>query len=146
MALLLKAGPALKRLPDWPGRMSALVRARRQMPYEYGVNDCATFAVDSVIAVTGVDLAPGVERPKSNVAGGRFLIANGVRTIEQLFLSILGESWGRTRQARRGDLVCFAAADETHMALVTGREAVTPGPDGLLPVPADLWVRAWKIG
>lgn len=146
MPLLTNAGPSLVRLPDWQPRFSAFLRERRSLPYEYGVTDCACFAVDAVRVVTGTDLAPGVERPRSAIEGGRFLVAHGVRTIEELFAGTLGTPWEHLGQGRRGDLASFFAAGETHMALVTGVAAVTPGPSGLVTVPSSLWRRAWRIG
>lgn len=45
----------MKRLPDWPERLIAFFEARRVRAFSWGSNDCWTFVVDAVCAMTGVD-------------------------------------------------------------------------------------------
>lgn len=45
------------RLHDWPERLSEVVAAARDRPFEYGTHDCCLFAADCIEAVTGRDLA-----------------------------------------------------------------------------------------
>jgi len=47
----------LMRLPDWEERLTEFLRERRDMPFTWGRNDCALFACDAVLAMTGTDLA-----------------------------------------------------------------------------------------
>jgi hypothetical protein len=51
---------ALKRTHDWPEQLHRLIRARWDTPFQWGVNDCGTFAADVVLAMTGVDIAADV--------------------------------------------------------------------------------------
>ena len=46
----------LPRLRDWPERLDALLRARAEWPFVWGVHDCCTFCADAVLAITGVDV------------------------------------------------------------------------------------------
>jgi hypothetical protein len=47
----------LDRAHDWPEQLIAFVEVRRRMPFAWGSNDCALFAADYVLRITGVDLA-----------------------------------------------------------------------------------------
>ena len=38
----------LPRLRDWPERLDALLRARADWPFVWGVHDCCTFCADAV--------------------------------------------------------------------------------------------------
>lgn len=47
----------LRRVPDWPARLTAAIGDRRRARGAWGVNDCALFTCDCVRAMTGVDMA-----------------------------------------------------------------------------------------
>lgn len=47
----------LDRAHDWPEQLMRFVEQRRNAPFSWGSNDCALFAADYVLAITGVDLA-----------------------------------------------------------------------------------------
>lgn len=42
---------------QWRERLDALLRARMDQPFAWGVHDCCLFAADAVLATTGRDLA-----------------------------------------------------------------------------------------
>lgn len=47
----------LPRLAGWPERFIAFLESRRHSPFVWGSNDCALFAADGVLSITGVDFA-----------------------------------------------------------------------------------------
>jgi hypothetical protein len=47
------------RLLDWETRLSDLILERLNQPFKWGVHDCALWAADARLAVTGVDAAAG---------------------------------------------------------------------------------------
>lgn len=139
----------LRRLDDWPGRLHALMRQRRFVPYAYGSNDCFWFCQAAILAMTGTDILPGVDRPASRMAAARFLVAGGYGDIEGLVTFLLGPPLASPKLAGRGDIVSFEAPrdpiNERHLALVDGTGAATPGRDGLIWVPRVLWRRGWRV-
>lgn len=137
---------SLHRYPDWPQRLSAYVNERRSLPYVYGSNDCGSFVIDGIGALTGVDLLPNVVRPTSAVGAQRFLIVNGYGDVEGLMTALLGDPLPSPKLAQRGDVVSFESSGETHLALVVSSAAATPGRDGLLWVPRPMWRTGWKAG
>ncbi len=137
----------LTRLLDWEARLARLVRERRNVPYAYGTNDCATFAQDAVFAVTGIVLLPGVERPRGFLAAARFMISRGWENVEEMTTDILGEtSSDDPLRSRRGDIVSFEKGGEKHLAVRVGSEAVSPLDRGLGVIGSRHWARSWKVG
>lgn len=45
------------RLEGWPLLLSRFIRTRREMPFEWGKNDCLIYAADAVQTITGKDPA-----------------------------------------------------------------------------------------
>ena len=66
------------RLPDWQTRMEAFVRERMHQPFAWGSNDCAIFASDCVMAITGQDPAPaGLRRHRTAKQAYRAIARHG---------------------------------------------------------------------
>lgn len=80
-----------KRYPDWPDRLAAFVHARRRLPFVWGSNDCAIFACDGWLALTGVDLAATFRGRYDTAAGAaRALRAHGCRDLAGLAVLMAG--------------------------------------------------------
>lgn len=135
----------LLRHADWPARLSAFVNERRSLPYAYGTNDCGSFVVDGIHALTGTLLVPVENRPTTRIGAARFLIPYG-GSVETWMDALLDARLPTPKLAQRGDIVSFEAAGEFHLALVIGLAAATPGPTEILWVPRALWHGGWKVG
>jgi hypothetical protein len=139
----------LRRLDGWPSKLHAFIRERRNMPYEYGVNDCFWFAHGAILAMTSVDIMPGVVPPTSRIAAAKYLLSQGYGDVEDLVTIKLGAPLASTRLAGRGDVVSFTteqdAHRERHLAVVDGVGAITPGRDRLRWVPRVLWRAGWRV-
>lgn len=138
-----------QRVEDWEDRLDHLISTNLRTPYEYGVFDCATFAIDAVRAVTGVSLIPGIERPKPGwLAAAKFLIRHGLDDTQEFATAALGQIPGDAQDSMPGDLVAFRAAGDLHLAvrIRMGNEAITPAADGLALAPKPDWVCSWGIG
>ena len=135
----------LIRLPDWDERLITFVRSRMHVPYRYGVNDCATFSIGAVEAVTGVDLFPGVDRPTSWIGAAKFLLSRGWEDVEDMMTSCLGGP-SLPGPSRVGDLVSFEECDAFHLAVRIGDASLTPVTQGLRIVPSSRWRKSWMVG
>jgi hypothetical protein len=123
-----------QRLSVWKPRLIDLVNTRGTTPYEYGTQDCATFAREAVLAVTGVSLLPGIELPKGWLSAAKFLIKNDLADVEELASAALGYRPGEPSQSRPGDLIMFFMSAEKHLAVRVGDTAVTPSNAGLVTI------------
>jgi hypothetical protein len=47
----------MQKFTDWPERLARFIDSRRYEPFAWGRNDCALFAADGILEMTGVDLA-----------------------------------------------------------------------------------------
>ena len=92
----------LRRLDDWPARLHAYIRARHDMPFAWGSQDCCTFAISGgVEALTGVLLWPDVARPTTEFGAARFLVERGYRDPSDLASELFGSPLSTPRLAQR---------------------------------------------
>lgn len=135
----------MKRLRGWEQRLAAATTAALRRPYAWGSHDCALFAADCVLAVTGEDFAAEFRGQYDTDQSARRLLA-------QLGCEDVGDLAGRflpeiePRDARRGDVVMMPGKMGAFLAIVDGRTAVGPVSRGLAHVPMSVAVRAWRVG
>ena len=123
---------ALARVPMWEGHLAALVLERMHARFEWGRNDCVSFAADAVRGLIGVD-------PIATIRGTWRCEMGAARAMREFcgFPDMLQAAecmahrmaWPRVAAplARRGDLVMI----EGRIAVVTGGGAASPGAGGL---------------
>lgn len=114
---------------DLPVALASFIESRRAAKFEWGVNDCALFAADWVLTVTGVDHAEGLRGKYDDEAGARRLIeqAGGMAAFAaELSPTPLGF-------AQRGDVV-LAVIDghETFGVCLGNGQWCAPGLRGLV--------------
>jgi hypothetical protein len=137
------------RLPDWEGRLAALIRDARNRRFQTALHDCGTFAADAVAAVTGVDpLAEMRERYRGEAAQPGFAGWSPVAILRALAAAY---GWRRVvwRLAQRGDLALVRGADGAACAAVvdlSGRRLMAPGAAGLVAFPLDRASACWRTG
>jgi len=131
----------LLRLPDWAVRFQRLVAARLTVPFSWGTNDCFLFGADSVLAVSGQDVAADLRGAYSGERQARELLRRlgGMRG--------LGEArfGARTPPALclPGDVGLAPQGRTVLMVVCNGVHWLAPTSAGLQPAPAP--VRAWSI-
>lgn len=118
----------LTRRHDWPEALAGFIEARRRMPFHWGSNDCALFAADGVLEITGVDLAAEWRGYKTERGAlNRIRKAGGMRGFAaELPMRHPG-------LARRGDIVLVELAGRDTFGIV-GAPGIWcgPGAEGLL--------------
>lgn len=134
----------LHRLPDWRLYLDAVVHERLNRPFCWGIQDCALWAADCVLAITGQDLAPDLRGHRTarqalqtlRLRGGLFGIASAV----------LGPAVS-VHRAQEGDVLLIGIGKRTALGvLLHGTHAVGPGMHGLCAVPNRDALCAWKVG
>ena len=137
---------ALRRLPDWPERLAALVEAHRERPFVWGTHDCCTFAADAMQAVAGIDPAAPWRGAYDTEAGAlACLDEGGLEATVARVLAEAGVPECPLRAAQRGDWVLAVVANEPLLGVVVGARIAVPGLDGLRFLPMSAAVRAWAI-
>lgn len=136
----------LRRLDDWPSRLHAYIRSRREMPFAWGSNDCCTFAIGGgVEALTGILLLPDVQRPTTEFGAARFLVERGHHDVSGLATELLGVPMITPRLAQRGDVVALLADEGVTLGICLGADVAAPGPLGLVFPPLSCALKAWRV-
>jgi hypothetical protein len=127
---------------DWPSRLARFYRARRNTPFAWGTNDCATLAADWVMEATGTDPMAGIRGIDNVITAGRTLEALG--GMREAVTARLGApiDW---MLAQRGDVVLLMVDGRETLGIVISEYAIAPGGDGALLVPLGGAVCAWRV-
>lgn len=128
------------KLQDWSIRFDALIRARLTMPFEWGANDCCTFAADCVQAMTGSDCAASLRGHSTAKQSYRALKTHG--GVIGIATAALGQPMPAAF-AQVGDVVLSKAGKRDMLAICNGTTALAPSASGLVSVAlGDL---CWRI-
>ena len=139
------------RREDWPERMDAAISLARRRKFSWGRHDCALFICDVVEAMTGTDMAYGLRGRYSDELGAKAIAGElggaGLRALARFIASRFGLQEVLPRYARRGDAVLARAAIGGRLAfgVCVGAETLIAGPDGLVAIPLERSVKAWRI-
>ena len=132
------------RHPDWPERLAAFIDARRHVPFAWGQQDCATFAADALLTITGQDrLAPLRGRWASEAEARQVLQQMG--GLAWAVRRVLGRPMTTPGIAPRGAVVCARMADLPILGVHLGAVWCAPGPAGLVFRPAREVRLAWGV-
>ena len=130
------------RIHEWQIALEALLKTRWSAPFTWGQQDCCLFAADCVLAVTGSDPAEDVRGAYSTEAGAaRLLRQHGGAA--KLAEERLGEEIAPLFM-QVGDVALVHVAERDMLAVCFGPHLLAPGPDGLVYVPLDHALRAWR--
>ena len=133
----------MKKHYDWQIRFEAFVRERRSMPFAWGTNDCAIFASDCVLALTGTDPAPAsLRKHKTAKQGTRVVHRHGGLGV--IATRALGDS-KPVAFAQVGDVVLVMIGKREALGICNGQTAIGPSAAGIVAVPMDLATACWRI-
>ena len=133
----------MTRAPDWPERLAAFIEARRARAFSWGENDCALFAADWVLECTGTDPAASLRGTYQTAAEAARIVhaQGGLATIADTVLV----RWLLPRMAGRGDVALAENFGRESLCVVDGLHLVGPGPAGVVFLPLDAALMAWKV-
>jgi len=133
----------MSRLHDWQIQLERITRNRAATPFAWGTNDCAIFASDAVMAMTGVDPAPPELRlHRTAKQACRAIQAHG--GLAAIAIAALGDPVP-TAYAGVGDVVLVKVGKRDALAICNGSVAVMPSPIGLVAVSLVGATSAWKV-
>lgn len=132
----------LVRRQDWPMRLAKFLDARRDLPFAWGTNCCASFAIAWVLEMTGqrvfdvdwIDAASAEE--KRRAIGG----------MRQAWRDTLGPEQQNWMAVRRGDVALVDIDGRECGVVCTGTTLAGPGVERMMHLPLDRAVLVWRIG
>lgn len=134
----------IERLSNWESAFADFLAERRDRPFEYGKNDCALFAADCALALTGIDPAPDFRGKYKTKAGSlRALRKIGNGDLESTFDARFPAK--APAFARRGDLVFNGEAIGVCAGAIAVFVGEQGGAPGLVTFPMSNMIKAWEI-
>lgn len=131
------------RRPDWLERLQETVEYWKDKPFGWAYNDCCMFAARCVDEMTGSEWVVDLHSCYCDERTAKVYIeAEG--SIEASVTKRLGEPVPRL-QARRGDVCLVETPHGPGLGICVGAVALTPGEEGLVPIPLANVVKAWRI-
>lgn len=127
---------------DWQGGLEAWVRVCRDRPFAWGVNDCCTFAMGAVAAVTGADLLGEWLGRYASEREALRLIAHG-GGLEALVDARIGERIAPLLAAP-GDIGMFHEGRWPALCVNGGGHWLAPGAAGLAVIDSAAVDTAWR--
>lgn len=129
----------MMRREDWPERLYDYVESRRDVPFGWATNSCASFAAGAVEAMTdGAVPLPAF----ATAAEAAALLAE--RALRDRVGDVMGPEIVPAF-AQRGDLVLIDIEGRESVAVCLGLDAVGPGTAGIVLVPMSSAVAAWGV-
>jgi len=134
----------MARLQGWELALVDAVEGARDRPFQWGVHDCATWAFDVRLALTGIDSADAWRgKYRTEKGATRMLRLLGCKTVKDLADSILGDALPTALFAQRGDIVL--GGPEQALGVCIGSDALFLQPSGLVALPIRNCLKAWRV-
>lgn len=128
------------RIQNWPHALAEYVRARHDMPFEWGVHDCAHFAAGAVAAIT--DEYPQFPRYKTAHAALKLIAQKPLRDRAG---EILGAEID-VAMAQRGDVVMVIdSINGPSLGVCFGENSIFTSRRGLNQIQTSQCWCAWRV-
>ena len=129
------------RIEHWEIALHDAIQAARERPFSYGTHDCATFAFNVRLALTGEDVAAEWRgRYSTELGAKRMLTRLGHEDVAGLATHHLGEPQP-VGLSRRGDIVLIDGA----LGVCVGAKCAFAGHSGLVFHRLLDCTKAWRV-
>ena len=132
----------MSRVSRWDIVLAEEIAAVRELPFEWGEHDCASWSLSVVCRLRGEDPPDWIGSYKTKTGALRKLSESEVK-IEDIGSTILGDPMDNVLFAQRGDLVFSGGA----YGICVGSMSAHIGEDGkkgLVFIPMSAAERAWR--
>lgn len=129
------------RLANWQLAYETFFHSRLNLPFVWGTNDCALFAVDCVLATTGVDY--GVKFRGYKTQREAFRIVERFGGLFEIASKALGDPTTHA-YALVGDVALVSFEGRDCLGICNGSVCIGPGPQGIIAVGNSGIQHVWK--
>jgi hypothetical protein len=142
-------GKVVRRLPHWEMLLEGWHKVAGTRPFLWGKSDCCLTACDAVLAITGIDPAGELRGRchdrRSAIRVMRDYAGGGVEKTVATAFAACGFGDVPPLFARRGDCGLISTDDGPALAVCMGKNWAAQGKDGLVYVPLQDGLRAWRV-
>lgn len=131
-----------QRLPGWEVKLAAAIAEAQTGTFVWGVRDCATWAFDVRLALTGDDGWPHRGKYKT-LRGAMGVIKRNGGSMEALGRNLLGDPLSAVLLAQRGDIVL--GGEDPALGICIGADCAFLLEKGLTFLPLASCKMAWRI-
>lgn len=136
----------MPRRQDWPERLSAFIAAREHTPFQWGVQDCCTFAADAALTITDEDPMADLRGYTTAVEAARLLVTP-IAELVGARLPAVARGF-----AQRGDLAIAPQLNDDDrfgrdaVMIVDGDWLIGAGRTGLVRAPRRVAAATFRVG
>lgn len=131
-----------QRVPHWEMKLAQAIAEAQGGAFVWGQRDCATWAFDVRLALTGQDIWPFRGKYKT-LRGARGLIRRNGGSMEGLTRQLLGDPLPVVLMARRGDIVL--GGEDPALGICIGTNCAFLMLSGLTYRPLRSCQMAWRV-
>ncbi len=136
----------MQRLDDWPTLLADAIKAASGRPFSWGEHDCALFAADVCLAITGHDPLAHVRGAYSSAFGAALTLRRlGCNDVAELADQVIGPR-ERIEAAQRGDWVLSPDDEARALGVCLGPRSAFLAPVGMTTRLTLDCSACWKIG
>lgn len=130
------------RVSNWEILLFNYIEESKDIIFEWGVHDCATWVSDWRQIATGQDAAQAWRGKYRTERGAlRQIKRAGFDTMPEWVDSILGDRLASPLMAQRGDIALVQDA----LGIVTGHVVVALSPNGIVNIPLEDSQASWRV-
>ena len=125
--------------------LAEVLRERNGMPFEWGKNDCCSFAADAVRAQTGRDAMAGLRGLYWDEGSAAHILAAPGGLVRLVNTWLPGQPLPSVATARRGDLIMFDSGNGPALGICVGDKFAAVKPGGLGYFAMRHAITAWRV-
>lgn len=139
------------RYSDWQSRLADHFSAAKEKPFTWGMHDCALFACDSILAITGKDGAAAFRGRYDDKVGAyralRDFAGGGLEATAEKICAELGFIENMRNFHQRGDVALCDQGGEDTLGIIdlTGRYVIIAAEQGIMQQSIDCVKRSWRV-
>ena len=132
------------RRPNWAFLLGQYLQSRKDVPFEYGSNDCCSFAAGAIDAVTGRHCTQDLRHLYEDEKGANALIDQH-GGLEQAVSVIFGRASSPPEWAIVGDIVLCDGDHGPTVGVFLGQQIAIATPEGVKAIDSSAAKRSWRV-
>jgi len=138
-----------KRKSNWPSLLTLFIEEKKNLPFEWGQNDCCMFTAEWICILTGQypETAKKLRGTYNTSEGAAKIIEaiGGVEIILQKEADLKGWKSCPIAFAQRGDLALIDTDNGPSLGVVIGASVIYAGRLGCIEMPINKCRKAWRV-